>query len=383
MPEQLEIAKLDHWLGFRPGMTRAEVEEKLRQAGVDPKTYGDDHFTGDVEDIYLQFWFETNGEKRLRQLATDGEILWNGRPVMNGRLDDALRALEPFDRQPMWEANDATEEPFPEPAAVPAAPVTDESLLEGGTVWLPERGLGLVVWRGEIMDLAWRGQRDLPTQFAGPVTEAQRQLSKREDLDEYLRSKQAPTATTSTTTPKGAGSYLQTILVWVCLGLLAYVGRLGFKEMQRWNSALTIEGQFISKQDVPRKKYLDLGPEFIRRYMPDDPQQYREMYRIGYLDPTGRPQEVTLEGAEFYVPPTEPGAKVDIAYLGENPPRIKGPSRVRDAAFIEYMPWAMAVGVFYLIMQIAIGFLPRLFKLLLKVVVPKGDTVVIDRPELR
>ena len=381
MPEQLDIANLDNWLGFRPGMTRSEVEEKLQQAGVDPKSYGDDNFTADVEDLYLQFWFETSGEKRLLQLSTDGEILWNGRLVMNGRLDDSLRALEPFDRPPMWEANDATEEPFPEPGAAAAGPVTDEALLESGTVWLPSRGLGLVVWQGEVMDLAWRAPRDLPAQFAGPVTEAQRQLSKRPDLDEYLQSKKPKAA--PVITPKTPGSILQTILVWVCLGLLAFIGRLGFKEMQRWNSALTLEGQFISKEDVPRKKYLDLGPEVIRRHMPDDPQQYREMYHIEYLDPTGRPQQVTLEGADFYVPPTEPGAKVEIAYLAEDPPRVKGPSRVRDAAFIEYIPWAMAVGVFYLIMQITLSFLPPLFRFLLKVIVPKGDTVVIDRPELR
>jgi hypothetical protein len=107
------------------------------------------------------------------------------------------------------------------------------------------------------------------------------------------------------------------------------------------------------------------------------------MYHIEYLDPTGRPQKVTLEAAEFYVPPREPGEKVQIAYLAEDPPRVKGPSRARDAAFVEYMPWAMAVGIFYVIVQATLGFLPWLFKLLLKVIVPKGNTVVIDRPELR
>ena len=117
--------------------------------------------------------------------------------------------------------------------------------------------------------------------------------------------------------------------------------------------------------------------------MPDDPQSFREMYHIEYLDPTGRPQKATLEAAEFYMPPREPGEKVQIAYLPGDPPRVKGPSRARDAAFIEYMPWAIAVGVFYVIAQAAIGFLPWLFKLLLKVIVPKGNTVVIDRPELR
>ncbi len=380
MPEQLDIANLDHWLGFRLGMTRTEVREKLGQAGAEPTEYDDDNLAADVEDMHLEFWFEPGESGRLRQLGSDGEILWNGHSLMNGPLDDALRAFEPFDRPPMWDTHDAADEPFAAPGTAPAEPVTDESLLEEATVWLPERGLGLVIWRGEIMEVVWRAPRDVPAQLAGPVTDAQRQLSKRADLYEYLQSKR-PGA--SAATPKTPGSFLQTILIWVCLGLLGFIGRLGFKEMQRWNSARTLEGQFISKEDVPRKKHLDLGPEFIRRYMPDDPQSFREMYHIEYLDPTGRPQKATLEAAEFYMPPREPGEKVQIAYLPEDPPRVKGPSRARDAAFIEYMPWAIAVGVFYVIAQAAIGFLPWLFKLLLKVIVPKGNTVVIDRPELR
>lgn len=380
MPEQIDLANLDQWVGFRPGMTRAEVQEKLRQAGAEPKVYDDESQMADVGDLYLEFWFEPGDSGRLRQLATDSDVLWNGRSLMGARLDDALRAFEPFDQSPMWDTRDATDDPFSGATVAPTAPVTDESLLEEGTVWFPARGLGLALWRGEVMEIAWRVPRDLPAQFAGPVTDAQRQLSKRTDLDEHLLSKR-PGA--SAATPKTPGSILHTILVLVCLGLLAYIGRLGFQEMLRWHTAVTLEGQFVSKVEVPRKKYLDLGPEFIRRHIPDDPQSTRELYHVEYLDPTGRPQKATLEAAEFYIPPREPGEKVQIAYLAEDPPRVVGLSRLRDVAFIQYMPWAIAVGIFYIVAQAVLGFLPRLFKLLLKVIVPKSNTVVIDRPELR
>jgi hypothetical protein len=387
MPDQIDIANLDQWAGFRPGMTRAEVQEKLRQAGAEPKAYDDENQTAEVDDLYLEFWFEPGESGRLRQLAMDSDILWNGHKLMGLRLDDALRAFEPFDRPPMWDVRDATDDPFPGPGVTPTTgPVTDESLLEEGTVWLPTRGLGLSLWRGEVMEIVWRVPRDLPSQFAGPVTEAQRQLSKRPDLDDYLRSKKPGTAG-STTTPKSLGaivsSILHTILVLVCLGMLAYIGRLGFTEMLRWNTAATLEGHFVSKENVPRKKYLDLAPEVIRSKMPDDPQRTREMYLVEYLDPTGRPQKATLDAGEFYIPPREPGEKVQIAYLAEDPPRVMGLSRVRDAAFGEYMPWAIAVGIFYVVAQAILRYLPGLLKLLLKSLVPKGDTVVIDRPELR
>jgi hypothetical protein len=385
MPEQLDLANLDQWMGFRPGMTRTEVQERLRQTGVEPKVYDDENQMADVEDMHLEFWFEPGDSGRLRQLGTDSDILWNGRSIMGAPLDDALRAFETFDQPPVWDTRDATDDPFSGPAVPPTAPVTDESLLEEGTVWFPARGLGLVMWRGEVMEIAWRAPRDVPTQFAGPVTDVQRQLSKRADLDEYLASKNPRTA--GTTTPKSLGSILgrilHTILVLVCLGMLAYIGRLGFQEMLRWNTAPTLEGQFVSKEEVPRKKYLDLAPEVIRSHMPDDPQRTRELFLVEYLDPTGRPQKATLDAGEFYIPPREPGEKVQIAYLAEDPPRVMGLSRVRDAAFGEYMPWAMAVGVFYFVAFTFIGFLPRLYKLVLKMIVPKSDTVVIDRPELR
>ncbi|MEP6671539.1 MAG: hypothetical protein ABJF10_20420 [Chthoniobacter sp.] len=379
-----DIAHLDNWFGFRLGMTRAEVTDKLQQLGITGKTYGDGQLSAEVSEQYISFWFEVEGAQRLRQMATDGTIVWQGRPL-DGLLDEALRSLEPLAQTPMWEANDATEEPFPEPGDVPAGPFTDEQLLENATVWLPDRGLGLVIWQGGVMDIAWRETRDLPAKFAGPVTEAQRQLSKRPDLEDYLRSKvpQNTSAADPTPTPKAPGSYLNTILVWVCIGLLAFIGRKGFKEMQLWNGAPTLEGQFISMEDVPRKKYLDLGPESVRRHMPDDPTQRREMYHIAYRDPTGRPQTVTLEGAEFYVPPREAGEKVDVVYVDGDPPRVKGPSRARNAAFVEYMPWAMAVGVLYIVGMFAIDFLPRLFRFAARAIVPKSTNVDLDRPELR
>jgi hypothetical protein len=386
MPDQppIDIAKLDNWCGFRPGMNRAEVEGKLQQVGSKVTTYGDDKLAATVSGQYLQFWFETGGEKRLRQMATDATALWNGRSL-DGGLDEALHVLEPLGQMPMWEANDATEEPFPEPGEVRAGPFTDEQLLEDCTVWLPDRGLGLMIYQGGVMDVVWRELRDLPAKFAGPVTEAQRQLSQRPDLEDYLRSKAPPSgsAKAATPAPKTPASYLQTALVLVCLAMLVGIARKGFQEMQLWNAAPALEGQFVSMEEVPRKKYLDLGPEAVRRHMPDDPIQRREMYRIAYRDPTGRPQTVVLEAAEFYVPPREAGEKVDVVYVAGDPPRVKGSSRARDAAFVEYLPWAMAVGVFYIIGQFTIGFLPRLLGLAAKAIVPKSTNADTDRPELR
>ena len=161
------------------------------------------------------------------------------------------------------------------------------------------------------------------------------------------------------------------------------IAKLGFKEMQVWNTAPTLTGKFVSIERQPRKRFFDLAPEAIRKHLPDDPTRSRELYRVDYNDPQGRTQSANLEPAEFYVPPREPGTEVDVVYVAGNPPRVKGPSRARDAAFIEYMPWAIAVGLFYLVIYAITAFLPRLLRVASKAVAPPGGAADPDRPEIR
>jgi hypothetical protein len=183
--------------------------------------------------------------------------------------------------------------------------------------------------------------------------------------------------------PKKRGGPLGTVLAWVCIAALVVIARKGFKEMQRWHSAPTLEGRFVSVEEVPRKKFLDLAPESVRQYMPDDPVRQREMFHIEYSDPTGRKQVAMLEAAEFYVPPREAGEKVPIAYVDGDPPRVKGLSRANDAAFLEYVPWAIAVGVFYVVMQFVLGLVPRTWSTVVELLLSSGTKRDSDRPELR
>jgi hypothetical protein len=384
MPEQpsLDIADAESWFGLRPGMTRDQVLECLQAHGVDESDFDDGYIPTTIDGVGLDLWFEDDGAKRLRQIsADDGTILWNGKPLLDARVDDALRAVEPLGRSPMWDATDVVGTPFPKAGNIPTGPFSDERLLEEGTVWLPDRGIGLAVCNGEIIGVAWRETRDLPAQFAGPVTEVQRQLSQRPDLGDYLRKTRA--AQVRAATPKNPLAFLNTVLVIVCLALLGLVGRAGFHDMQRWNQAPIFTGKFVGMELVPRKKHFDLGPERLRRLMPDDPTRTREMYHVEYLDPAGRQQTVALEGADFYVPPRESGEDVQFAYIAGDPPEIKGPSRIRDAAFLDYLPWGIAVGVLFVVGQMVIGLLPRLLRLASRSLLPKRAPTDSDRPELR
>jgi hypothetical protein len=296
------------------------------------------------------------------------------------RLDEALRAMEPLGRSPMWATDDASDDPFGGGNRASTGPARDEQLLETGTVWLPDRGLGLVISEGGVIDLVWRETRDLPTQFAGPVTEAQRALSMRSDLSSYLRDqKDAQVAAT----PKDPKAPLHTVLVLICIGLLTFVGYKGFQEMRLWNGAVQLAGKFVSKEAEPRKKYLDIAPEAVRKHMPDDPRRTREMYNVVYLDPTSRRQSVKLEAAEFYVPPREEGEEVPLAYLDGDPPRVKGLSRASDAAFLEYFPWAIAVGIFYVVGLFSLRIVPLTWGTVVEMLLASNQGRDRDRPELR
>jgi hypothetical protein len=110
-----------------------------------------------------------------------------------------------------------------------------------------------------------------------------------------------------------------------------------------------------------------------------------DLYRMEYTDPQGQPREVRLEAAEFYVAPREPGAEAELAYVDGDPPRVKGPSRARDAAFIEHVPWAICIGAVWLAANVALSFLPALLRLCgpaFRRLLTSGKQIDPNRPEL-
>jgi hypothetical protein len=281
----------------------------------------------------------------------------------------------------MWEANDANDEPVRDSSGMAAGLVSDEELIEKGTVWFPDRGLGLVICEGEVIDIVWRETREVPARLIGAVTEAQRQLSKRSDIEEYLSEKRM--ARNRAAVPKTPAKLLDTALVCICLAALVFIAREGFQETRVWHTATTLQGRFVSTEEVPRKKYLDLAPESVRQHMPDDPVRRRTLYRIEYLDPTGHSHTAALGAAELYGPPREAGEQVPIAYVPGDPPRVKGLSGADNAAFVEYVPWAMAVGVFWIVMQFVLGIVPRTWRSVVELLLAAGTKRDSDRPELR
>ena len=380
MPDEpmLDLAQPEAWCGLRPGMSRPEVVAVLTQRGVE--TGGDGDFAETMSGRDFEFWFAKDGSERLRQLVVDApEMSWNGQPLLDARVDDALRAMEPHGPA-MWEPHDAIGIPFRAPSAAPQTPPTDEELLSEGTIWLPERGLGLVICEGAVIGVAWREARDLPAQFAGPVTEAQRALSRRQDLDEYLRGKQA--AEIRVEQRKDPLRLLRGAVTVLAFVALAMIGRRGFADTRLWAQAPVLPGKLLAFERGPRKEFRDYLPPPFSKLIPAGKRVEVDLYRVEFLDPAGARREAVLESAEFYVSPREIGEEVQVTYAQGEPPRVHGPSRARDAAFIDYVPWAIGVGVLWLAGQFLISLLPLLLPLF-RGLVPKATVSDPDRPELR
>ena len=379
-PCVFDLAQPEAWCGFRPGMSRAEAMAGLQRLGAEVDGHGEENLAAQVHGREMEFWFATDGSERLRQLSVEAEeIHWNGQPLLDARVDDALRALEPHGPA-LWEPHDAIGLPFRAPSAAPQTPPTDEELLSEGTIWLPERGLGLVICEGAVIGVAWREARDLPAQFAGPVTEAQRALSRRPDLEDYLRGKQA--AEIRVEQRKNPLRLLRGAVTVLAFVALAMIGRRGFEDTRLWAQAPALPGKLLAFERGPRKEFRDYLPPPFSKLIPAGKRVDTDLYRVEFLDPAGVRREAVLEPAEFYVSPQEIGEEVQVIYAEGEPPRVHGPSRARDAAFIDYVPWAICVGALWLLAQILIGVLPRLLPLL-RGLVPKATVSDPERPELR
>src|SRR5215213_1568876 len=108
-----DLAKLDSCCGVRPGMSRAEVEEILKRQGVEAEEDSPHKLFAAGDEWELEFHFTSDGTQRLRQLSIDyGELLWNGQPLSELRVDKAWRLMG-SPAAAAWQMGDRIGDPFP------------------------------------------------------------------------------------------------------------------------------------------------------------------------------------------------------------------------------------------------------------------------------
>lgn len=353
----VDLAQVTEWCGCRPGQTRAQVLATFASAGTEAKAYGSDQLTVTEEDVEWEFYFSTDGSDRLQQIAVDGtSLLWAGRPLSGAGFTDLLHTVA-IPRDAFWTKTDAAADPYDELTGKDPQIVPDEALLSEGTLWLPERGLGLVIWNGSLMDVVWRDVQNLPTASAGPVTEAQIELASRPDFEDILLARAQQQVILKR--PQDPARFLRGLLTTVAIMALALTVLDGFQERTLWSKALLVPATLEKVERGPLKQFLEYLPTSITQVLPPwllSGEGWRTLpqtniYVMSFADSQGNIRKVRLEAAEFYVPPREIGEEADLNVIAGDPPRVKGPARVNDAAFMEHVPWVIAIGFVWLLGQ--------------------------------
>jgi hypothetical protein len=269
-PRFVDLAHATEWHGFHPGMTRAEVLEGVQELGASAEWDGDSRMRILVEENEVQFFFAEDGTDRLRQISTDNEDLrWDGKPFMGKPLGEALRAVQPPGAL-LWQIGRGIEQFSQEPQPLPAVPVSDEQLIEDGTLWLPEHGLALQLSEGRIFEIAWRAPQDLPRQFLGPLTQAQRELSLRPDLEDYLHEKRVERNRANRPKPEPSSlGTLRKLLTLAALAAVAATAWIGVKDMQMWAAAPVLSGKLLGMESGALKPFLEYLPTAVSRWTPD------------------------------------------------------------------------------------------------------------------
>jgi len=345
MPDKIDISTAATWRGLRPGMTRAEAMRVLGTSAVEIDDDANDPgwLLVHADEWGIELRFEESGEERLRQIVLDDwECTWAGREFCNRPLHEALVTLGDAGREAGWRAEDAVNESFEDLQPPSPEGTADEDLLGEGTVWLRSRGIGLVMCDGAVNEVVWRRPEDVPAQLLGPVTDAQREITKRADLEDHL-SKLRVSKSVEARKTSSASNPVQKLLTLLFIAALGWVGWQGLQETQRWQTAQTLTGKLARIDKATSKPWID-------------------HYVIEYTDPAGHAQTASVERGGFYVPPNAIGEETKIAWLAGNPPRVKGPAHARDSAFLEYVPWFIGVCAVYMVLWSIAGFVGRLMR---------------------
>lgn len=306
---------------WRLGASREEVLARLAERGIQSESEFDDGDLLIVDDLEVELKFDRS--QRLFEITAESERLTlAGHAVIGARLHEVVDRLRVSDAETLW----TPEEDGKASKSVASEQPTDEKLIAGGTLWIPRLGLGLELWRGEILCVRMRLPANVPRQGAGPLTQAQRTLLAKPDLSETLS--QVPEV------PKRPPNRLQQLLTLALVASLGWLVWTAIVYQQKWNAAPIVEGEVIAVQPPPPDPF---------------PSEFTVAYKVD-----GKEYQTVFVVADVYATRAV-GDKVEVRYLPGAPDKPMGPARVNDAAFLKFMPWGIGIVGSYLALQFLIS----------------------------
>jgi hypothetical protein len=321
--------------GITLGWARQAVLSRLEEEGVPVDSTGEDAEDptyAEVEDGDISMSFDEEEPHTLIQIEILSEqAVLEGRPLLGRRIDEVVDQLRAVADETRWR-NDYRHVDAPlAPDDHPLEPDTDERLLSSGTLWVTSCGVGLEVERGKVSMVLLRQPQHVPQRGLGPLTPAQRELLQQPDLDRRLSPAQVAVQR-PVSAPRSLLRGGLTAALFIAVGVLVWQAH---QFQVRWNNAPTAEATVIAVKPPP-------------------PDPFPEEFTVAYADKAGNTHHAILRQADVYVL-REVGDKVTLSYLPEAPHRPLGPARIRDAAFLVYMPYGIAIGAVYCVLLILSG----------------------------
>lgn len=309
-------------------LDRESIVERLDAAEIEFDGPKEDPTYLELEDGDLELTFEEEEPHRLLQIiASDDRTLVNGQPVIDRRVQEVIDEWGIAADDTLWRLEPAYNDDPRGSVEPPPTPVTDRELIINGTLWVKSYGVGLKVYRGEVEQIAIRMPIHVPAYGSGPLTDAQREILCQAELPNAF---DAPTSAKKTLV-----GWLQTLLTVVCVIAIGIIAWQGVQFQQRWNNATMVEGTVVAVDPPP-------------------PATWPDTLTVEYADGDGKTHQVVWKPADVYTT-REIGEKVQVHYLPEEPDKPMGPARVRDAAFLVYVPYGIAAAAIYLVLTVLLN----------------------------
>jgi hypothetical protein len=328
MSEELWIVDPGRGMGvLELGSERDEVLRRLADAGIEIDPNDEEPAWIFVGDMDTELTFTTEPTPRLREIVVEDErIRFGPLPVLGKRVHEIVDFLRVPAGETLWRLEADDDQPVA-PEGSGAMILSDEVLLDRGTLWLTTLGIGLGIVRGEVTTIRLRKPEGSPRRGNGPLTDAQRALSQRSDLPTYLVRLPGGTAR--------RGSWIQSLATLALFAALGWLVWHAIQYQQRWNTAPVAEGEVIEVRPPP-------------------PDPFPSEFTIAYRDDAGLPHQVVLKRADVYVTQSV-GEKVELRYLPEAPDQPLGPAAYRDAAFQKFVPWGIGIMAAYCVLQLVVS----------------------------
>lgn len=314
---------------FALGESRAAVLHRLeatrQEVDVDPE---DPTLVELVEEgIALRFALEGSQPLVLIEVC-DERMQWGGEGLPGLRAHELLPRFEVQPHETVWRrwTGDSSDDEYR-----PGTEVSDQTLLESGTLWLRPYGLGLCFSRGGLSTVLITAPERVPRDGYGHWTAAQAELS------QTLR----PTVWQPASRPgRKLGSALRIVLTIGLLGALGWLFQAARQYQARWDQVPVVPGTIVDVQPPP-------------------PEPFPERYTVEYVDDRQHTHRVVWGLADLYVP-REMGEIVEVRYLPEAPDQPRSPGRYRDAAFLKFFPFGIAAVALYGVLQLIVWGMLRL-----------------------